>query len=406
MTQISNIITFFPSELLPQEERLQKIKRKRELSIGIPKEQEKFENRIPVVPQSAGLLVANGFKVVVEEDAGIDAGFSNEDFIAAGAKIAYARTEVFQCDIICKVAPLSVEEIRMSGKRKTIISTLNLPRQSPEYFHELQIAKHTCLSFEYIQDKSGIHPLVRSISEITGTSLIYIIADLMANTKYGKAKLLGGFPGIAPTELVVLGAGTVAEYAIRAALSLGVSVKVFDNSLYKLRRLKTHIGKDLYTSTIQPQLLETALLQADVVIGAMYSQKALSPLLVSGDLVCKMKENAIIVDVSIDQGGCFETSRPTDHQNPVFKECGVLHYCVPNIASRYPYTASQVLSNSLTDILLNIGEAGGIDNIIRYDSGLREGVCIYQGIITKAPVGKYFKLPYQDIKLLLSSLES
>ncbi len=406
MSQISNIITFFPSELLPQEERLQRVKRNKEVSIGIPKEQQKYENRIPLIPQSVGLLIANGFNVVVEEDAGIESGFSNEDFIAAGAKIAYHRPEVFECDIICKVAPLTIDEIRMSGKRKTIITALNLTRQTPEYFHELQIGKHTCLSYEYIQDKSGIHPLVRSISEITGTSLIYIIAELMANTEHGKARLLGGLPGIAPTELVVLGAGTVAEYAIRAALNLGVSVKVFDNSLYKLRRLKTHIGKEIYTSTIQPRLLETALLQADVAIGAMYSQKALSPLLVTRDMVCKMKEGAIIVDVSIDQGGCFETSRPTDHQNPTFKECGVLHYCVPNIASRYPYTASQVLSNSLTDILLNIGEAGGIDMIIRFDPGLRKGVYVYQGIITKSPVGKYFKLPYQDIKLLLSSVKS
>lgn len=406
MTQISNIITFFSSELLPQEERLLRAKQQNKMSIGIPKEIQKFENRIPLVPQSVGLLVANGFQIIVEEDAGIEAGFSNEDFTAAGAKIAYHSPEVFECDIVCKVAPLTVDEIRMLGKRKTLISALNLTRQSPEYFQEMQIGKHTCLSFEYIQDKSGIHPLVRSISEITGTSLIYIIAELMANKNSRNARLFGGFTGIAPTELVVLGAGTVAEYAIRTALNLGVSVKVFDNSLYKLRRLKTRIGKEIYTSTIQPKLLETALLQADVAIGAMYSQKALSPLLVSRDLVCKMKEDAIIVDVSIDQGGCFETSRPTDHQNPVFKECGVLHYCVPNIASRYPYTASQVLSNSLTDILLNIGEAGGIDNIIRFDSGLREGVYIYQGIITKAPVGKYFKLPYQDIKLLLSSLES
>jgi alanine dehydrogenase len=404
MEQISNLIKFSSTGFLPLEEKSRRNNNQQKLTIGIPKETDAFENRVPLIPQSVGLLVANGYKVLIEEEAAYAAGFSNDDYLAVGGEIANTPLEVFNSDIICKVAPPSREEVQWMGKRKILISALNLTQQDKAFFQALKEGKHTCFSYEYIRDKSGIHPVVHGISEITGTSVMYIAAELMAGSQFGKGRLLGGFPGIAPTEVVVLGAGTVAEYTIRTAISLGASVKVFDNSLYRLRRIRNLVGKGIYTSTIQPDIMRTALHNADVVVGAMYSRTALSPLLVSEEMVCEMKEGAVIVDVSIDQGGCFETSYATNHDKPTFVKCGVTHYCVPNIASRYPLTGSQVLSNSLTDILLKIGEAGSAENSIRFDEGLRNGVYLYHGIITKPQIGNYFQFSYQDINLLLTAL--
>ena len=345
---------------------------------------------------------ANGNEIIIESQAGESAGFTDSDYQKVGGKIAYQRSDVFESDVICKVSPLLMDEIALVGNRKTIISSINHRTQTKEYFRDMQVNKNTCLSYEYIKDKTDIYPVIRAVSEITGTSIIYIVAELLAKSNFGKAQLFGGFPGIPPTEVVILGAGTVAEYVIKAAIGLGVSVKVFDNSLYKLRRLKNLVG-EVYTSTIQPEILQNALLKADVVIGAMHSESGLTPMVVSEEMVCKMKEGAVVIDVSIDQGGIFETSRLTNHHEPTFVKCGVTHYCVPNIASNYPYTGSIVLSNFLTDILLKIGESGGVEELIRYDSGLRNGVYIYQGILTKPQIGQSFNLPFQDINLLLAS---
>ncbi len=402
MPQKIDFIRFSSSQPIPQEESLKIENKKQKMKIGVLKELSENENRIPLVPQSVGLLVAQGNEVVIESDAGENAGYLNADYQNVGAKIAYQRADVFEADVICKVSPFSDDEISQLGRRKTIISSINHRQQSKESLRQLQINKNTCLSYEYIKDKEGIYPVVRALSEITGVSIIYIAAELLANNNFGKARLFGGFPGIPPTNVVVLGAGTVAEYTIKAAIALGASVKVFDNSLYKLRRLKNLVG-EIYTSTIQPEELQNALLNADIVIGAIHSKTGLTPLVVTEEMVCKMKDGTVIIDVSIDQGGVFETSKVTNHHDPIFSKCGVTHYCVPNIASNYPNTGSIVLSNILTEILLQIGDSGGVEEVIRFDAGLRNGVYMYQGILTKAQIGQYFSLPFQDLNLLLAS---
>jgi alanine dehydrogenase len=261
----------------------------------------------------------------------------------------------------------------------------------------------TAIAFEFIQDKAGTYPVIRAMSEIAGNTSMLLAAEYMSHPEYGRGKMLGGFSGISPTEVVILGAGTVGEYAARAALGMGAFVKIFDNSVYKLRRLQNNLNTRIYTSMMQPRNLLTALRTADVVIGAVHSSYGRTPCIITEDMIRQMKEGAVIIDVSIDQGGCFETSRLTDHKNPVFKMHGVTHYCVPNIASKVPHTASYALSNFLTPILLKIGEQGGIDSVLRSDFGVRQGVYLFNGVSTNKFLSDTFHLPFQDINLLMAA---
>ncbi|MCB2222190.1 MAG: alanine dehydrogenase [Bacteroidetes bacterium] len=390
-------------KLLPQEETLDVNTHQKSITIGVPTESSFQECRLPLVPQAVGLLVANGHKVIIENNAGRSAHFKNEDFSEVGARIVYSKDEVFKADIILKVAPLSFEEIEMLNARQTILSSLHITGQKREYFEKLMSKRMTALAFELIKDKTASFPVIRSMSELVGTASIFIANAYLSDQKYGKGIILGGFPGITPTEVVILGAGTVAEYAARAALGVGAIVKVFDNSIYKLRRLQDTLNNRIFTSIIQPRVLLKALQTADVAIGAVHSREGMTPCIVTEDMVENMKEGAVIIDVSIDQGGCFETSKITNHNEPVFKKMGVTHYCVPNIASSIPHTASYAFSNFFTPILLRIGEVGGIENMLKLDYGLRQGAYLFNGTLTKSYIGDYFTLPYQDIELLIAA---
>lgn len=390
-------------QLLPQEEILDFNVKKSRLTIGIPSESSYQECRTPLAPQAAGLLVANGHRILIQKGAGKPAKFSDEEFSEAGAEIVYSPEEVYKSDIILKVAPLTPREIDLVKSRATIISSIHLTGQSRTYFEKLMAKKMTAVAFEFFKDKSGTFPVLRSMSELVGVASIFIANEYLQNSEYGKGILLGGFPGITPTEVVILGAGTVAEYAVRAALGIGASVKVFDDSIYRLRRLQNSLKTQIFTSIMQPAVLEKALRTADVAIGAIHSSTGMTPCIVTEEMVSKMKQGSVIIDVSIDQGGCFETSKITDHKSPVFKKYDVTHYCVPNIASKVPHTASYAFSNFFTPILLKVGEVGGIEKMIRMDYGMRQGTYLFNGTLTKPYIGEYFTLPYQDIELLLAA---
>lgn len=390
-------------KLLPREEILETNRQKTNLTIGVPRETSFQECRIPLVPQAVGLLIANGHTVLIESDAGKEAHFRNEEYSEVGARILYSNEELFKADIIIKVAPPSVDEIDLLKSRQTLISSLHLSGQSRDYFEKLMSKKMTTIAYEFIRDKIGTFPVLRAMSEIAGTASIIIASEYLESGEYGMGTLFGGFPGITPTEVVILGAGTVAEYAARAAMGLGAVVKVFDNNIYKLRRLQDSLNTRVFTSIIQPKVLLKALKTADVVIGSVHSAEGLTPVIVTEDMIQQMKFGSVIIDVSIDQGGCFETSQITNHKNPVFKKYDVTHYCVPNIASKVPHTASYALSNFFTPILLKIGEVGGIENMIRMDYGLRQGIYFFNGTLTKPYIGDYFTMPYQDIELLIAA---
>jgi alanine dehydrogenase len=399
-----NYIKFSHSEgLMPKEEMLEIQRQKSSLTIGIPREITHQERRVGLVPEAVNLLVQNGHMVFVETNAGAGSRFHDHEYSEAGGQIVYSDKEVYQSDIILKVAPPTEEEIEKMKEKQVIFSALHLSNREASFFRNLMRKKITAIAHENIQDQFASFPVRRTISEIVGNASIMLAARYLSDPEYGKGNMLGGFSGISPTEVVIIGAGTVAENAARVALGMGATVKVFDNSIYRLRRLQVNIQNRLFTSIIQPKVLMNALLTADIVIGAIHSLHGKTPVIVSEDMVKGMKPGAVIIDVSIDQGGCVETSHITTHQNPVFKKYDVIHYCVPNIASQVPHTASYALSNFFTPVLLNIGESGGIDNFIREDRGLTKGVYVFKGILTSKTISDLFSLPSQDIDLLLAA---
>tara|TARA_B100001093_G_scaffold509597_1_gene573929 strand:- start:683 stop:1903 length:1221 start_codon:yes stop_codon:yes gene_type:complete len=390
--------------LSPQEEKLEIGQKKQKLYIGIPKETEFQEQRVALVPQSVGLLIANGHKVVVETGAGKNANFSDNDYSEIGAEIAYDTPEIYKADIILKVTPPSDYEINMMKHKQILFSALQLTVQPKSALKKLMDKKITAIAWDYIEDEGGSFPVIRSMGEIAGTTAVLIAAELMSNANEGKGLMLGGVAGITPPEMVIIGAGTVGQFAASAAISLGVSVKVFDNSVFKLRRLQNEIGHKVFTSVIQPKVLEKALMRCDVAIGALRVPHGRTPCVVNEDMVRNMKSGSVIVDVSIDKGGCFETSKITTHENPTFRKHDIVHYCVPNIASRVSRTASYSLSNIFSPLLLEIAERGGCEKLILKEKGFRHGVYIYKGTLTSSFLGESFGLPYKDLDLLISAL--
>lgn len=391
------------TKYLPQEKMERVQKKNSSLFIGIPKETSLQERRVPLVPQDVELLVNNGHEVLIETKAGEKANFSDNDYSEAGAQIAYDTESVYKADIILKVEPLSHDELDLMQQGQTLISALQLPVQPKDFLKKLIAKKITAIAYDYIKDNTGSLPVTRAMSEIAGNTSILIAAELLSNVNGGQGLMMGGISGIKPTEVVIFGAGAVAEFATRAALGLGASVKVFSNNTSKLRRLQEGVGCRVFTSTIQPKVIEEALRSADVAIGAMRSPKSRSPIIVSEEMVQQMPEGSVIVDVSIDQGGCFETSKVTTHSNPTFELYGVTHYCVPNIASRVARTASYALSTIFAPVIIDLGDGGGVDHCIRKVLSVRSGIYVYKGMLTNQYLAEDFGLPFKDLDLLLAA---
>lgn len=388
----------------PQEEMLEVARKKGKLFIGIPKEIAYQENRVALVPDAVALLVNNGHKIIIEAGAGKAASFEDNDYSEAGAEIVYSPNDVYKADVIFKIAPPTLEEVELMQPKQTLFSALQLTVQPQDFLKKLITKKLNCIAYELIIDEAGIFPVIRAMGEIAGGASILIAAELLSNANNGVGAILGGISGISPTEVVIIGAGTVGEFAARAAIGLGATVKVFDSSTSRLRRLQNQLGSRVFTSVIVPKVLEKHLKTADVAIGALRASKGRTPCIVTDTMVSEMKTGSVIVDVSIDQGGVFETSKVTNHSKPVFRKHGVIHYCVPNIPSRVARTASYAFSNIFSQIILNMGDEGGIDSVIRKDSGLRNGVYIYNGILTNQYLGEAFNLPFKDINLLMAAL--
>ena len=398
---MSNIKSPFTKEqLLPQEETLEITNQKGELYIGLPKETHFQEKRICLTPDAVAALAANDHRVLIEKGAGEKAGFSDSDYNEAGAELTDDKKKVFACPIILKVEPLSLDEIELIKPKAILITALQLKTRTKSYFEALAKKKITALAFEFIKDEAHSYPAVKALSEIAGTASVLIASELMANNELSNGMLFGNISGVPPAEVVVIGAGTVGEYATRSALGLGANVKVFDTSISRLRNLQVKVGRPLYTSTLQPKYLMKALRRCDVAIGALKGTNR-APVVVTEEMVGKMKNGAVIIDVSVDTGGCFETTEITSHDQPTKMKHGVIHYGVPNIPARYPKTASISISNIFTPYLLNIAETGGLENAIRFDSGLKNGLYFYRGILTNKAVANWFSLPYSDLNILL-----
>jgi len=391
---------FSKFDLLTQEEKLEVARHKSDLYIGIPKETSYQERRICLTPDAVNSLTSHGHRVLLEANAGKSAGYFDKEYSDAGAEITNDTKKVFSCPMILKVEPPTLTEIEMMQPNAILISALQIKTQKKEFFEAISKKKITALAFEYIKDEDGSFPMVKSLSEIAGTASVIIASEFMTSGNFGRGLLFGNITGVPPTEVVIIGAGTVGEFAAKTALSLGASVKVFDNSISKLRRLQNNLHHRIFTSTVQPKALLKALRRCDVVIGALRG-KDRCPVVVTETMVENMKKGAVIVDVSIDTGGCFETSEITSHENPTFIKNDVIHYCVPNIPSRYAKTASLSISNIISPSLIHIAEEGGLESSLRRNKGLKNGVYMYHGILTNKAIGDWFDLPDSDINLIV-----
>jgi alanine dehydrogenase len=385
------------------EEKLDIKPKKGTLFIGIPKEDSFNENRIALTPDAVSVIVANGHEVWVESNAGEGANFTDIDYSEAGAKICTSKQQVFEADILVKSAPVSLEECELLKFNQYIISPIHLAEMKREILAKMMEKKITALSFENLKDDTGHNPIVRSMSEIAGSAVILIAGQYLSNANDGKGVLVGGISGIPPTKVIIIGAGIVGEYAARTALAMGASVKVFDNSIYRLKRLQNNIGVRLWTSVIEPKILAKQLKTCDVAVGALSNEGGKTPLVVSEEMVSNMRKGCVIVDVSIDHGGCFETSKVTSHKKPTFTKYDVIHYCVPNIPSGFARTASHAISNVIMPLLLETAEDGGMDKTIWHKINIRSGIYIFKGALTNFYLSEKFNLKYTDLNLLIAS---
>lgn len=389
--------------LIPKESPAKVKNRDYSLVIGLPREVSTQEKRIVITPESVGLLTNNGISVVVEAGAGLQSKFTDQDFSDAGAKVTSSKKEVFESQVVLKIDPPTEEELSYMTTGSCLISALQLERQSQEFIQKLNEKKITAVAFEYLEDKVGGMPVVRAMSEIAGSTVMLIAAEYLSSENSGKGLIMGGVTGVPPTQVVIIGAGTVAEYTARTALGLGANIKVFDNHIYKLRRLKQLLGQQIYTSTIDNFSLNQALSEADVVIGALRAEKGRNKIVVSEEMVANMMHGSIIIDVAIDQGGCIETGRMTSHDEPVYQVHDIIHYCVPNIASRVARTASYSLSNIFTPIILQMADLGGAEEMIFNYKWFLRGVYTYRGSLTNAYLGRKFGISHKELQLLLAA---
>lgn len=389
--------------LIPKESPSKVRKDSKSITIGVPKEISSQEKRVGLTPEAVGILSNNGLSVVLETGAGLQAKFSDQDYSDAGAKVVYTRKEALASDIVLKIDSPTLEEVEEMTQGSCLISALQLERQSKEFIEALNSKKITAVAFEYLEDKVGGMPVVRAMSEIAGSTCMQIAAEYLSSVNDGKGLIMGGVTGVPPTQVVIIGAGTVAEYAARTALGLGANIKVFDNHIYKLRRIKQLLGQQVYTSTIDNFSLSQAMAEADVVIGALRAEKGRNKIVVSEEMVANMMHGSVVIDVGIDQGGCIETSRVTSHDNPVYRIHDIIHYCVPNIASRVARTASYSLSNIFTPIILQTADLGGAEEMIFNYKWFLRGVYTYRGSLTNAYMGRKFGLSHKELQLLLAA---
>jgi len=387
--------------MMPKEEMLDVRRKGKKIKIGIPSDKEKVEYRVPLTPLAVELLVSYGHEILIEKDAGKAANYTDEEYRNSGALVMPDRKDIFECDIVLRISPFDETEIELLKGHQALISNLQVNAHCPNSVGKLMQKKVTNIAYEYLEDEDGSKPVVQLMSQIAGSISITLINEYLSKSREGKGVLLGSVTGISPAELVILGSGTAAEFATRAALGLGATVKVFDDNISSLRKFEEKFIQRIFTSVFYPKVMRKALKSADAVLGAM--PVGMPPSFkITNDMVKKMKPGSVIIDLNVCQGGCFETSHCTDLNNPSFVEHGVVHYCVPNIPSIVARTASIALSNVLIPKLIAIGEIGGIDNYIKNSKSFQKGVYIYNGILTNSTLAEKFNLPYTDIDLLLS----
>lgn len=388
----------------PLEETLEYAPKRTSVFIGIPKENSFQENRIALTPGAVSVIVNNGHKVAIEHNAGEASSYSDNEYSEAGAIIVHDKREIFNADILLKTAPIGHEELDLLKQDQIVFSPIHIPTLSKQHLEKCLEKKIIGIALGNIKDDAGYFPIVRSMSQIAGVYAIQMAGKYLSNNENGKGILMGGIAGVPPANVVIIGAGMVGEFAARTAIGCGAQVKVFDNSIYRLMRLQRTVGQTIFTSVIDPIILSKALAEADVAIGALKPQKGIVPMVVSETMVEAMQAGSVIIDVSIDNGGCFETSAMTSHEDPIFMKHDVIHYCVPNMASGVSRTASGAISNILMPMILSCAEAGGRpDSMIINKPGLLGATYMYKGKLSSKALSKKFNIKYTDLNLILST---
>ena len=402
---MSEYISWSETAWETQEERLAVDAKSAQLQIGLPKEHAMNEHRLLLTPESVQILVAQGHEIVVETGAGTLAGFSDASYANAGATIALGPEEVFQCAIVAKVAPPTVAEIAMMRGGQTMISALQLRTRNRDYFKSLADKKITALALEEVRNSEDQSALRMAMSEIAGQMAARVGASLLADGAHGsrKGKLMGPIPGVTPARVVVLSAGVAGLSAVRAAHGMGSQVVLMDSNINRLRAAQ-ELNPALITEVIQELVVVKRLKKADLVIGALHPVNGRTPVVVSEDAIAAMEPNSVIIDISIDSGGCFESSELTSHENPTYEKHGVIHYCIPNMASAVGHTATIALSNFVAPMLSTLSGLGGVEDCLHYDLNMRAGLYLYKGLLTKRHLGEHFDLPFSNDALLFGNL--
>lgn len=367
------------------------------MRIGILRETHFEEKRVALTPAGVKLLIDHGHQVFIEKDAGFQSRFTNEDYEKVGANIVYSSDEAInRAELVLKVAPFTEDEALKLNSEQIVFSFLHLfmRKKILEIFLNKKV---TSIGFELVEDANGNLPILSVMSEIAGQMSIQIAARyLEKNFDISRGMLLGGIPGVAPAAVIILGAGTVGTNAARTALGVGAQVIVLDKDVNKLKRLEDTLGKSITTVVLNPYTIERAVKFADVLIGAVLIKGEKTPHIVTEEMVKSMKPGSVIIDVSIDQGGCVETSRPTTISNPVYIQHNVIHYCVPNIPALVSRTASYGLNNAIIDYVLEIAELG-IEEALKANEGLSRGVCTFSGNCTNEILSELFDIELKKL---------
>jgi len=396
-------LSFGNAAFMPKEEQLETAVRRKKISIGIPSDKRNDEKRVALTPEAVNLLVENGNEVILQKGAGSGANYSDKDYAENGAVITESPARVFNADAVIKVAPFTLQEADYLKGNQIVMSFLNVLQLSEETLGKLIRKKVTAIALEKIRDNNGVMPVMESMNEISGVTSVLIASDYLSNHHGGKGVLLGGITGVTPTEVVIIGANTAGEYAARAALGLGSQVKIFDQSLHNLRRFQNLINQRLQTSVFHPQVLKKALKSADVLIGAIELEDLRPWYYITEEMVKTMKKGSVIIDLSIDRGGCIETTECRALRDPVYEKHGVIHFSAWNLPSRMARTASIALSNIFNPLFQEIAEAGGIIQLLKNDRGMRNGVYLFNGILTNETLGQKFGAISKDLDLLISA---
>jgi len=367
------------------------------MDIGLVKDRRPFEHRVGLTPGGVKALTGTGHRVYVESGAGVGAGFTNEAYEGAGATVAFSEDEVLlRSELVLRISPPAPMDYEKFRHGQIVLSSWHLAVAQQDQFMKLLEREVTTIGYEVIEEDDGHAPVLQAMSEIAGRIAVIMGSGLLLNEFGGKGMLIGGAPGIPPASLVILGTGTLGSCAAQCARGMGAHVVALDRSINALRRLQAKVGAEVPTMIATHANLEKALAFADIFLAAVAVHGERTPILVTRDMLRLMKPRSIIMDLSIDQGGCCETARPTDFSSPTYEVDGIIHFCVPNLPSQASRASTRALTNAILPFVEEIADTG-FDGAVAADNALRRGTYTHRGQCVRESLAKVFDVPYTPI---------